>query len=117
MILTVLVTPANVQDRDGGQLLIEQTKVVLSRLRAIYADMAYNGSLVEFCQDIGWDLKLVKRPQGSGFVVQAKRWVIERTFAWLIRNRRLIADYETKTVTTEAWIQLAMIRLMLRRLG
>ena len=116
LLLLVLVTPANVQDRDGGQSLIEQTKVVLSRLRTIFADGVYNGTFESFCYNVGWNLQIVRRSDKPGFHVLPKRWIVERTFAWLTRNRRLTADYETNTSSSEAFIQLAMIRLMVRRL-
>jgi len=117
LLLNVLVTPAAVSDRDGGQSMIEQTKVVLSRLRTIFADGVYNGSFASFCRDVGWNLQIVRRCDKPGFHVLPKRWIVERTFAWITRNRRLTADYETNLSTSEAFIQLAMIRLMLARLA
>ncbi|MBA2116840.1 IS5 family transposase ISMac15 [Planctomycetes bacterium FF15] len=105
------------QDRDGGQSLIDQTKIVLSRLRTIFADGVYNGSFELFCRNVGWNLKIVRRSDKPGFHVLPKRWIVERTFAWLTRHRRLTADYETTTSSSEAFLQLAMIRLMVRRLA
>ena len=66
----------------------------------------------------GWDLEVVKRPPGGrGWSQQPKRWIVERTFAWLLRNRRLALDYERKVQTSETLIEVAMIRLLVARLG
>lgn len=97
--------------------MIEQTKVVLSRLRTIFADGIYNGAFESFCYNVGWNLRIVRRSDRPGFHVLPKRWIVERTFAWLTRNRRLTADYETTTTSSEAFIQLAMIRLMVKGLA
>ena len=68
-------------------------------------------------QQGGWDLEVVERPPGTqGFCVQPRRWVVERSFAWLIRNRRLAKDYERKVQTSETLIEVAATRLVLRRL-
>jgi putative transposase len=89
----------------------------LPRLRVIYADSTYRGSRLVIKQ-LGWSLHVVERPQGSkGFQVQPKRWVVERTFAWLGKCRRLSKDYEALVESAEAWIRLAMTRLMLLRLA
>jgi putative transposase len=75
--------------------------------------------LAKFCLAEGsWDLEVVERPAGTrGFSVQPRRWVVERTFGWLSRNRRLSKDYERKAQTSETLIQVAMIRLLVARLG
>ena len=88
-------------------------------LKKIWADGAYAGKLVDWAKSVrDRVLEIVKRPEGaSGFELLPHRWVVERTFAWLGRYRRLSKDYETYTSTSEAMIRLAMIRLMLGRLA
>lgn len=88
-------------------------------LKKIWADGAYAGKLVEWAQSVrDWVLEIVKRPEGaSGFELLPHRWVVERTFAWLGRYRRLSKDYEAYASTSEAMIRLAMIRLMVGRLA
>lgn len=93
----------------------------MPRLKKIWADAAYRGKeLADWCrhQGKGWELEVVEREPGMrGFSVQPRRWVIERSFAWLIRNRRLAKDYERTVQTSETLIELAATRLLLRRLG
>jgi putative transposase len=90
------------------------------RLQKIWADAAYRGKeLAEWCQQqgSGWDLEIVEREPGSrGFSIQPRRWVVERSFAWLNRNRRLAKDYERKVQTSETLIEVTAMRLVLRRL-
>lgn len=112
------VHPANEQDRDAaGPLLVDLTRA-FPTLRHLWADAGYAGELVEWVRDeLGLELEIVRRDEAAtGFVVQPRRWVVERTFAWLGRNRRLAKDYEEREESSEAWIHLALIRLMLRRL-
>jgi putative transposase len=114
-ILTVLITPANVQDRDGAKQLLEQVRDLFPRLKTIFADGGYAGQLVEWVRDAcGWLLSIVKRTT-PGFEVLPKRWIVERTFAWLTRYRRLARDYEQKPDTVQAMTYAAMVHLMLRR--
>jgi putative transposase len=119
LLLTVVVHAANLQDRDGAKLLFEKAKGCFPRLRLVWADGGYAGPLLidwlhSFC---GWVLQVVKRSvEVSGFQVLPRRWVVERTFAWLGRYRRLSKDYEYLLDTSETMIQIAMIQLMLRRL-
>ena len=89
------------------------------RLKRIWADGAYAGKLVEWARNMcGWDLELVRRPtRQRTFQILPRRWVVERTFAWLGRYRRLSKDYEELPQTTEAWVYAAMTGLMLRRLA
>ena len=97
-----------------------RTQVLRARLKKIWADAAYRGQeLAGWCQAKGgWDLEVVKRAPGTrGFAIQPRRWVVERTFSWLSRNRRMSKDYERKVQTSETLIQAAMIRLLLTRLG
>ena len=109
---------ADIQDRSGAVDLCRVSRPVCPRLERIWADAAYRGALVEWVKtQCGWQLEIVTRAdQQRGFVVQHWRWIVERTFGWLGRNRRLSKDYEEYAETTESWIYLAMIRLMLARL-
>jgi len=113
----VLVHPANIQEKAGGVLLLQRVSATLRRVGLIYADSGYAGpSFDAACEQInGWRVIIVRRPEQGGFKVLQKRWVVERTFAWLGRNRRLSKDYEHLPVVSEAFVMLAMIRLMLRR--
>ncbi len=118
----MVVTAANVQDRAGAESLLACLKHQFSRVRGIWADQAYTGELVTWVWGLRpWRkvrLEIVKRPEGThGFLLLPKRWVVERTFAWLGRYRRLAKDYEYLTQTSEAMIRVAMIRLMVHRLA
>lgn len=114
-----MVHAADAQDRDGARLVLNRVSHSLPRLRLIWADGGYAGQLVDWVQQtLGWVLEIVKRPRDvQGFHVLPRRWVVERTFAWLGRYRRLSKDYEYLCETSEALIYLAMIRLMARRLA
>ena len=118
----MVVHCAGIQDRDGAKLVFEKLKTLkdrFPRLRLIWADGAYAGQLIDWVVALaGWVLEIVKRSEGvKGFVVLPRRWVVERTFAWLSKCRRLSKDYEETAQSSEAWIRLAMIRLMARRLA
>ena len=116
--LGVVVHAASLQDRDGAKLVLEKIKGKFSRLRLIWADGAYAGQLVEWVKNAcGWLLEIVKRNQGvTGFQLLPRRWVVERTFGWFGRYRRLSKDYEFQTDTSENMILIAMIQLMVHRL-
>jgi putative transposase len=118
LLLTVVVHAASIQDRDGAKLVFEKTRGLFPRLKLIWADGGYAGQLVDWVQNTcDWLLEIVKRNADMiGFQVLPRRWVVERTFAWLGRFRRLSKDYEELTDTSETMIQIAMIRLMLRRI-
>ncbi len=95
-------------------------KPFVLRLKKIWADGAYTGEkLAGWLEEQGgWELEIVERyREAKGFEVLPKRWIVERTFSWLIRNRRLSKDYERLVQTSEAFIEVAMIRLILRRLA
>jgi putative transposase len=118
--LSVYVTPANIQDRGGARLLLSGLKPLVPRLKKIWADGAYGGEpLAQWCREEGgWDLEIVERDrEAGGFEVIPKRWIVERTISWIGRNRRMSKDYERKVQTSETLIELAMIRLILRRLA
>jgi putative transposase len=122
LLLSVVVTAASVQDRDGAQQLLGILRHRFSRLRLIWADQAYTGDLVAWVWALrSWRqvrLEVVKRLEGlKGFHVLPKRWVVERTFGWLNRYRRLSKDYEFLPQTSETMIRVAMIHLMVRRLA
>ena len=118
LILALVVHPADIQDRDGAKLVLAKLVGKFSRLKLIWADVGYAGKLIEWTQELGhWILEIVKRSDDvTGFQVLPKRWIVERTFAWFGRYRRLSKDYETVPESSEAIIYLAMIHLMLRRL-
>jgi len=118
----VLVTGANVQDRDGAKPLLTSFYEAFFqsfRLQRIWADAGYGGALISWTHAaFAWALDIVRRKeQQVGFEVLPKRWIVERTFSWFIRNRRLCPDYERLPQTSEAWIYSAMVRLMSRRLA
>jgi transposase len=122
-ILGVLVTPASVTDRQGAAQLLPAVLLRHGWLRQLWADGGYSGSSwIEPLQHLlprrGLRLETVKRSDGArGFQVQPKRWIVERSFAWLTHARRLVKDYETKTENSTAFILIAASRLMLRRLA
>ena len=99
--------------------MFEKAKKLFPRLALIWADGGYAGKLVGWVQSLcGWLLEIVKRSDDvKGFKLLPRRWVVERTFGWLGRNRRLSKDYEGRTDTSEAMIYWAMTRLMVRRLA
>ncbi len=118
LILAVVVHPANIQDRDGAKLVFEKVKGKYPRLSLVWADGGYAGKLVRWLQTFcRWTLQIVKRCDNTtGFHVLPRRWVVERTFGWLGRCRRLAKDYEEHMENSEAFVQIAMIHLMLKRL-
>ena len=118
LLLAVVVHPANVQDRDGAKLVLQTLTGRFPRLQLIWADGGYAGQLIAWVQELGgWLLEIVKRPDESRFVVLPRRWVVERTFAWLGRHRRLSKDYEALPESSETFILIATIYLMLHRLA
>jgi putative transposase len=118
--LAISVTPANTSDREGARRLLAGLKPLVPRLELIWADRAYRGeALATWCNATGgWRLEIITRqPPVEGFVVRPWCWIVERTLAWMGRQRRLSKDYERKVQTSETLLQLAMIRLMVRRLA
>ena len=115
-------TGAPGQDPDGARQVLEGLRHHCSRLRLLWADQAYGGDLAAWLWGLRpWRkvrLEIIKRPEGTkGFLLRPKRWMVERTLAWLGRYRRLSKDYEVLTQTSEAMIHTAMIHLMVRRLA
>ncbi len=120
LLLSVYVTPAEVQDRIGARCLLAGLKPFVPRLKKIWADGAYTGEkLAGWCKEQGgWELQIVQRSADTeGFAVLPHRWIVERTLGWLMRNRRLSKDYERMVQSSESFIEVAMIRLILRRLA
>lgn len=119
LLLFVMVLKADIQDRDGAKLLFEKIKVRFPRLKLIWADGGYAGKLVEWVKQFcHWVLEIVKRPDDiKGFVLLPHRWIVERTFGWLNRWRRLSKDYERLPETSEALIYATMSRIMVKRLA
>lgn len=120
MILTVDVHAASCQDYEGARLVLVQLKEKFKRLKVIFADSAYGrNGLPDWVQaTFGWVLQTVLRPVGiKGFVTLPKRWIVERTFAWLARWRRHSKDYERNPQSSESMIYISMISLMSRRLA
>jgi putative transposase len=118
--LAVLVHPANIQDNHGAVPLLGTLRQTFPRLRHVVADRVYRGNkLRKAIAAFGrWRIKIVTRPKGSrGFKPLPKRWVIERTFAWLTRNRRLAKDFERSIASSQAWVLIASVQLLSRRLA
>ena len=119
LVLDAVVHPANEQDNVAALKVFEKAAPRLDRLAHIWADGIYTGSLVEQVKNIwGWTLEIVKRDKGTpGFQPLPRRWVVERTFAWLGRYRRMSKDYEALAASSEAMIYACMTNLMIRRLA
>jgi len=119
LVLLVVVHTANIQDRDGARLLLAKAKGLFPKLQRIWADGGYAGKLIGWLQETcGWVLEIIKRSDAvKGFKLLPRRWVVERTFGWLGRYRRLSKDYERLPGSSEAMVYWAMTRLMVRRLA
>lgn len=121
LLIASYVTPADVHETVGARKLLGGLAYFVPWLKKIWADAAYRGKeLAAWCQQQGngWDLEVVDREPGTcGCSIQSRRWTVERSFAWLIRNRRLAKDDERQVQTSETLIELAAIRLVLRRLA
>jgi transposase len=134
LLLKVRVHPAHETEAAGGQALLAGLAQVFLRLALIWVDGGYKRRFAEWVeQEVGWRVEVVQHPHAgrrsvwvgpgqeppalpTGFRVLMRRWVVERTFAWLGRNRRLSKDYEALPASEEAWIYAASVRLLLRRL-
>ncbi len=120
LLVAVIVHSAGIQDRDGAPELLASITSLYPWLRHLFADSAYGGPKLERAlAKIGdWTVEVVKRSDAAeGFEVIPRRWVVERTFAWLGRNRRLAKDFERRVETAVAWILIAHIKLLTRRLA
>lgn len=119
LIMAVVVHAANIQDRDGAKLVLRRIRKRYPRLKLIWADGGYAGKLIEWTKSLGgWVLEIVKRSDDvAGFTVLPRRWVVERTFGWIGRYRRMSKDYETLPASSETMVYLVMINLMIHRLS
>lgn len=118
------VHAADIQDPAGAKDLLLRLQTKHWRLKKIWADASYRGKLIEWVRNLRHghrhrrlELEIVAKSETGKFVVLPKRWIVERTFAWLGRSRRLSKDYEALCETTETWILIAMIYLMAKRLA
>lgn len=112
------VHPADIQDRDGAVPLLTSMRTLLPWLRHVFADGGYAGDkLASTLAGLGsWTIEIVRRSDvAHGFEVIPRRWVVERTLAWLSRNRRLAKDFEASIESARAWLQLACVKLLMRR--
>jgi putative transposase len=118
LVLVCVVHSAGVQDRDGAKWVLARATASFTRLRVVRADGGYAGKLVAWVRDCCfWTLEVSRRTPGvKGFVLLPKRWVVERTFAWLGKYRRLSKDYEHLPESSEAFVYVAMTHIMLQRL-
>lgn len=121
LLLGVVTVPADLPERAGAQRLLEPLLPALPTLRKLWVDGGYSGP--EFA---GWvreqspelDVEVIKRSDDvQGFKVLPRRWVVERTFGWLVQHRRLVRDYEKTECSAAGWIAIALVRVMLRRLA
>jgi transposase len=119
LLVGALVHAANLQDRDGAPQLLHSIHAAFPRLRHLLADSAYAGAKLRTAlAPLGrWTLELVKKAHAKGFVPLPRRWVVERTLAWLNRNRRLAKDFEATIASAETWLWVASVKLMVRRLA
>lgn len=120
LLVGAVVHAANIQDRDGAPDVLSAIRSAYPWLRHVFADGAYAGDKLNAAlKRLGkWTLEIIKRTDDmAGFAVPPRRWVVERTFAWLGRNRRLAKDFETAIATAEAWLFLASVQLITRRLA
>ena len=119
LVQSVVVHAASVADCEGAKRVVARAGEQAHQLQKVWCDGGYEGKLDEWAaQHTSFVLEVVTRPSGSrGWQVLPKRWIVERTFAWLLRCRRLVRDYEYLPESSESWIYLAMTHLMLRRLA
>ena len=117
LVWALLVVPASTQDRVGGILLVEKLRAAVQRIKILWGDAHLDTALHHAWVQWAWVGVVVKKLVGQiGFGVQPKRWIVERTFGWLNRCRRLSKDYERTIESSEAFVKVAMIHLMVRRL-
>ena len=115
MIIKGIVSAASCTERDGLEILLNNNQGEIPQ--KVFGDQGYSGiEMKERAMKYGVELETVPRRQEKGFVIEARRWIVERTFAWLGKFRRLSKDYELITTTSLSMIYLVMTRLMLRRI-
>ncbi len=120
LLLAALVHPADIQDVHGAVPLLERLRISFPKLRHVFADRVYRGrQLIKALAHCGpWTIQIVERPPGvKGFQLLPRRWVVERTFAWLGRCRRLAKDFEASIASATAWLLVAHLRMLTRRLA
>lgn len=119
LLLKVVVHTADIQDRDGAKTVFKKCKSIFTRMKKIWADGGYSGELVEWVKNkFNITLEIVKKdPNTKGFQLIKRRWVVERTFGWFNKCRRLSKDYEVLSRNSESFIYLAMINLMAKRIA
>jgi transposase len=117
LILDVVITPASIQDRQGARPLLWNTHRACRRVRLVWADAGYSGKLAAWAKTLKMTLQIVAKRDPHAFEVLPRRWVVERTFAWISKHRRTVRDYEHLPASHEAMILWAMIALMTCRLA
>jgi putative transposase len=118
LLLTVLVHSAGIQDTVGAKQVVQKLVLKHIKLKKVFADGGYKERFIDWAKlthDL--EIEVVKRNEQHKFVVLPKRWIVERTFSWLLRNRRLAKDYERLKQSAESMVYIAMTRLMLKRLA
>ncbi len=117
--LARVVTGANVNDKKGGDQIVEQCKGKYPLMKKVLVDGGYGGEPFgeRVKAGVGWTVEVVERDEVKGFVVKPFRWVVERTFGWMDRWRRLAQDYEFLTTTSEAMMDFVLIQVMVGRLA
>lgn len=117
--MSAKIHAANIHDSAGAIEPIEQLRYIYPRLKKIIADGGYRGKLADAVKELGWELSVVLRPQESSkkFHVLPLRWIVERTFSWIENYRRMTTDYEYKTESAEAMLQLTFCQIMLRKIN
>ena len=120
LLVAAIVHAAGIQDRDGAVPLLASIRSAFPWLRHVFADGGYAGDKLKMAlSNLGrWTLAIVKRAaDANGFQILPRRWVVERTLAWLNRNRRLAKDFEASIASAESWIMMASVKFLSRRLA
>jgi transposase len=118
LVLAVVVHSAGIQDRVGARAVLVRLFASMDTIQTVFVDGGYSGKLIDWSKEMfGWLITVVKRTEAHKFEVLPKRWIVERTLAWLTNSRRLVRDYEVSPKQAEAMIKVAMIHLMLKRLA
>lgn len=117
-VVRVLVSAADISDSEGGSWLLLNHPQAFPNVNTVRVDQGYKQQFVEWVsENLGWTVEVITKPANQvGFVVHSKRWVVERTFAWLGRCRQLSKEYDRRPESTEAWVYLASIGILLNRL-